>query len=308
MAKPTTDDQSTKLQNALLHSAGVGLGWFTLALLARQLVDVGGRSEDRKRQQRLAAAVNARYPIFTPDFNVKDTAKEQELLNTGIAKESAAAEPEPEKKKNDGWGLFNKFINPIPMEGRPSIGKTLSTTAAPQIHPAHIAFTIAAMAAGGLTGWKLSDVMASKRKSEELDKRIAEARNRIDRLFAEEFQRTRGLEKTSEDGDYSVPSKLTAGFSKLYLLYAAGIAAMSFGLSKAYLDSMDNRRERLKDLERYARERARLTGGPVTISGLGMIPGGKSGVPGSTEELRHIVDTDARDPMGGLIGGKMLNA
>jgi hypothetical protein len=68
------------------------------------------------------------------------------------------------------------------------------------------------------------------------------------------------VEKTEENRN--IFSKGMSSIPKLYLLYAAGVAALSYGIAKKYMDDLDPNRARLKAIKEYAKERAKMTGVP----------------------------------------------
>jgi len=80
------NETDPRLGNAAIHAAGIGAGWFALALLTRQLIDAKSKLERRKYEKELSSALNARFPVISPDFNTKDSALEEAVRAAGVPK------------------------------------------------------------------------------------------------------------------------------------------------------------------------------------------------------------------------------
>ena len=491
------DDDKTRndqLMKAVRHAAGIGAGWLTLTMIARQAMDLASTSDKKKRAADLKASVNAKYPIFTPDYNTNDTPVEEEIRNIGMPEKIASlfrtpvvpkkTDPNEELAKDVGigaagvaagtvggkaadigidaylrhkvegykgnqelvaarlaaakdadhalsaaripdsaWGpimkdkkmrefmvspeakdpttldkvrkffggkpdtpgrktllearkaatrqakimspgklrdltmlnradidpaafhtgkaaliaapmiaaamliknrrdktaaqektvtspstartLIDKFVNPIPTDpNQPvTLGAVSDSITSSRYHPLHIAMTLAAMLGGGAAGYKLSDMLSSQREESTLDKKISADRNRLDRLFLEEWARTRGVpEKTAASNEDTEGwfSRAASGAGKLYLVYAAGIAALAYSMSKKYMDTNDPNRAHLQAIQDFAKREARVKNAPVLLSDLAVLPpGGKSAVPGMTSPV-NMPTFDYRDPLGAM--------
>jgi len=263
--------RNEQLAVAARHAAGIGAGWFTLTLLARQLMDAAGKAESDDYNKTLKSLVNARRPTFSPDLKLNDQAKEDAMANLGSTEEtskdisallSKRASDDNEKDSGIGRKIMDKFINPVPVGPGPvTPGSVAGAFGNTGIHPLHIALTLAAGIAGTAGGMALSKKLSNKSKERELDERIRVSKQEMDQLIAEEYRRTRGLDKTAKDNDTFLEKGLS-GATKLYLLYAAGVAALSYGISKKYLDENDPNRARLSALKDLAKDRARMSGAP----------------------------------------------
>lgn len=268
-------DNDTKKRNEQLavaarHAAGIGVGWFTLTLLARQLMDAAQKGSRQSYHDKLQAYANARLPGFIPKLQPSE--KVEQLisdLGVGDPKEIAQLETKTASdKKKDEQSLtrkvMDKFINPVPVGPGPvTAGSLTGAFGNTGIHPAHIALTAAALLAGTAAGSAVSRKLSNKVQERELDERISKAKLEMDKLIAEEYQRTRGINKTAEKDGILEKGLSTA--SKLYLLYAAGVAALSYGVAKKYMDEADPNRARLGAIQELAKDRARMSGAPQIL-------------------------------------------
>ena len=269
------DRKDEQLERAVRHSAGIGMGFFALTLLAKQLIDKTHAHKHNQFQDKIKSFVDARYPVISPELSQTGGKREEELANLGVPTveelesldKNASDEDTPSKIRE----AFDKFLNPIPTD--PSKPLTVSNFAdalgSRQIHPAHIAMTLAAALAGSYGGVKLGQKLSASSEESSLDKRIARARNDLDILLHAEYRRTRDLDKTAKDNPYGVEeddrSRILKGLSaipKLYLLYVAGIGALAYATSKKYMDMNDPNRARIKALQDIAKERARMNLAP----------------------------------------------
>lgn len=88
-SKKSNETLDPRLKNALIHSAGVGAGWFALALLARQLLDQKHALERKQYEKELTSAINARYPVLEPRFGGDGEELEESLRQAGVPKVKA---------------------------------------------------------------------------------------------------------------------------------------------------------------------------------------------------------------------------
>jgi len=269
--------KNEQLERALKHAAGIGMGWFGLTLLARQLLDKSQGTSRNKYDDKLRSYVNARYPVISPDSSkITSLKREGTETDAGLPSFKELIELETKTAEDKGTSVTrafaDKFVNPIPIDPnkKPSISNFVSTLSSQNIHPAHIALTLAAALAGVTAGSKLSNKMSSKSREEVLDKRIADARAEMDKLMFDEYRRTRGLDKSAkaydvEEDNRGYITKSLSALPKLYLLYAAGVGALAYSISKRFMDDKDPHRARLKALNEYARDRAKMAGAPQII-------------------------------------------
>jgi len=166
----------------------------------------------------------------------------------------------------------------------------------PGIHRLHMVLTAAAVLTGGAAGYKLADFVHKTKTKRKLNAEIDDIRQEMDQVFMDEYARTRGLTKTASNRSFwrrmldptaeadptpttgsdgvSVRTKNSLGngygvfntIARSYLLYAAGLAALSYSVSKSAFDREDPRRIERKALETYARDRAKAHAAPVLIS------------------------------------------
>jgi hypothetical protein len=271
------DRKDEQLERAVRHSAGIGMGFFALTLLAKQLIDKTHAHKHNEFQDKIKSYVDARYPVIAPEMSQTGGKNEEALAALGVPKveDLEALEKHAEDtvdKPSKIREAFDKFLNPIPTDPtRPlSVGNFADAFGSRQVHPAHIAMTLAAALGGSYGGIKLGQKLTASSEESHLDKRIARARNELDILLHDEYRRTRGLDKNAstenvygvEDDDRSRLLKGMTALPKLYLLYAAGIGALSYATAKKYMDMNDPNRARIKALQEIAKDRARMNLAP----------------------------------------------
>jgi len=243
----------TRFMTAARHSGGLFLGYLTAAFLTKQIIDRLAAPKEQAYEKKLQAYVNAKYPVFTPDFNMQDTALEEHFRGLGVDKQA-----EKDDKRGRGSVLMEKFLNPMPGMKHPvDISGLLSSLTEDKYHPMHPAMALLAMLAGVTTGWGVSSAVSAGHKGRKLDTRIQNARNEMDKLMAEEFVRTRGLDTSA--GTEKLAGILEGAWSvtsKTYMLYALLGAAVSLGLAKQWMDERDSSRKRLKAIKEYVNEQA----------------------------------------------------
>ena len=194
--------------------------------------------------------------------------------------------------------------------------------------PAHLALTAAAVLAASYGGWKLEDYISDREEGEELDTRVSETKNAIDKMVFDEIQRTRGpqkaaaltavcrcLEKESqyvsqdslEDlnpgarpaGDWERPLFDFGGLVNLikhpfrsaetaWWVWAAATFAVSYAAAKNFGDKADPNRRRLKEIENISKERAKVHGAPVLLDESSLTP-----VPSVRTESSNLRSTAA---------------
>jgi hypothetical protein len=289
-------------KRALFHAGTLALGYGTLGFALRRIINKAeeeGRVEDASR---LKAYVAARYPVVSPDPNLRDVKSEEKARALGVK----------------------------PVEESPELAFVQKGAAYKGESPRHLALAAAATLAGGLGGWHLADFVSDTERREELDEAIAKKQNKIDKLVYKEYLRTRGLEdpmdkKAAEEmlEEFAMIEKEAEGIfadvrhdvKSWWLLYAAATAVLGYKGAKAYFDKMDPNRKRIKELQEIAREKAKVKDAPVLmdesafpeLEGAVKAKGGgrklqSVGLPGKeqTKAPREAL-TDPKDPYANLL-------
>ena len=268
----TQDERrNEQLARAAKHAAGIGIGWFTMTLLARQLIDRANDIQRGSYHDKLKDYVNARYLVITPDLSGKpdEASRSLGVPSPKVLDELETKSAEEQVKTDDNGPsmvrkVTDRFINPVPVPAGPVSPKSwLKAFTSGSIHPWHMVLTIAAAMAGVGAGSIISNKLSNKREGDALDTRISTARGQLDQLLAAEYRRTRGLDKTAEEKDTrGIFSKSYSMATKSWLIYAAGVAALTYAVTKNAMDERDPNRARLKALKEYARTRAIMSGAP----------------------------------------------
>jgi uncharacterized small protein (DUF1192 family) len=243
------DDKDRRTEVALRHAGVVLAGYMALGALARGAGSMLDTQSEKKRIKKLKAYANARYPVYSPDLDLGDAADETRQRRLGLAKTAEG----DRHKAMDALTIMPNMKHPLDLSG------FLSGLGDSRYHWSHPALGATAAIAGSAIGWKLAGKLASVRANKRLDKRIAQARNEMDRLVAQEYARTRGKEASRWlESTFS-------GTSKIYWIYAllAGLGAAVAG--KKYMDDRDPARARLKAIKRYAAEKSVVKDAPVFL-------------------------------------------
>ena len=320
---------STARSRMLYHAGTLSLGYGGLGLVLRKMVRSQQKNETRKTVEKLRAFSAARNPTLSVDPNLDDEEQEKELENLGT--------PELPLLKA--------------AQDNPNV---ISRELAGRHDPAHLALAAVAVIAASYGGWKLEDYIADREEGEELDTRVSETKNMIDKMVFDEFQRTRGpqkaaalsavcqcLEKESQTNislddlrrNYpaSTPAKDYAGgehifkgltgFGHILLhplraietswwVWAAATFAISYAAAKNFGDKADPNRQRLKEIENIAKERAKVQDAPVLLdeSSLTPVPSGgtdpsrllsTAAVP--VQGIKTKTPVDATDPYAAIL-------
>jgi hypothetical protein len=263
----------------LAHVGTLAVGYGSLGLVLRKVVQSTQKSKELETMGKLKAFSAARNPTLSIDPYLDDEEQEKGLENLGI--------PELPSLKAAGTdaGLPDKYAAPE-WETTP-----------------YLALTAAAVIASGYGGWRLMDYLEDRKREKKLDKGILKTKNMIDKMVFDELQRTRSPQKaaalveagtdaglpdkyaeTSYDsrvGDGGEPADsprrdwfstlkrwtegLTHGAASMYLVYAAATFALSYAAGKRYADNRDENRKRLKDLENVSEERAKVHEAPMLL-------------------------------------------
>jgi len=177
-------------------------------------------------------------------------------------------------------------------------------------HVGHLALAVAATLAGVYGGTNLAVRAGSKQNTLDIDKRIGTQEQEIADITKAEFDRTRGLTKQAG------PTSIGRSATSMYLLYAAGMMALSYKLMRDKEIESDPRRKRIKDLESLAKDQAKMRKPPILMD-----PTGFSSSPGALRGSRKEKDmssvgvgaaarkgsgsgggVDPNDPYAGVLG------
>ena len=289
---------ATKAEAGMYHAGTLAIGYGGLGYVMRKMVQSRiDQSAIKKSDKKIRSHLRARLPIMSPDENLRDAKAEAKLRGLG---------------KTAGFNPI-KDITTLPariMEG--------------DQHSSHLAFAVVAAIAGGATGWRLADYQEDQNTIEGQDKRIARARNLIDKYTHQEYTRTRGLgDKQAEDQDLddindsksfwagalNPASWLQAGASASWL-WAVTALALSYKAGKTYYDKNDPGRKRLQELEDIAKQRALTQQSPQILGNIGTfsnIEGALKPAP-SSRNVKSVAlpppqppPTDPDDPVGKLL-------
>jgi hypothetical protein len=156
----------------LYHAGTLAIGYGTLGAVVRKLVQTKQKRNTRETMKKLRAFSAARNPTLSIDPYLDDTAQEKELESIGLPELPVL------KAAQDNPDLFAR-----------EFGGTHD--------PAHLALAAVASIASVYGGWRLMDYSADRERGEELDTRVSETKNMIDKLVFDEIQRTRGPQKSA---------------------------------------------------------------------------------------------------------------
>lgn len=289
-----------KFTRALKHTGTIATGWFTLALAAQQLAHLAEKKRRQEYRDKLKSYVSSQYPVVSPSANETATESEKEDI-AGVRKDLETPVPNELAKEASLKTSLNKaldvFVNPIPVvRGESALGTTVKTMASEDIHPMHMAMTIAAALASAGAGVALGKKISAKDEDTDIKGSINKNRAEMDKLFYKEYRRVRGLDKektpvtdkgpstevstavektaakedlmpyggdvTKSSSDPGIGGGAWNSLSKMYLLYATLTGLMGFGMAKSYTDKKDPARAREKELLNLAKEHAKMTGAP----------------------------------------------
>jgi hypothetical protein len=239
LSTPTISEEDARAQDqvnnektkSLVATGVVGLtGGLALTLLTKQLIDLKDSYARNKMDKKVREYAAAKYPVFSPDMSLRDEKEEKRMDEAGTEEEKAL--PELEQKTAESW------VTNVSSD------------------PKALAVGIGGLATGVYFGAILSDKLSAKRRTNQLDTRISKARNELDRLFTQEYLRTRGLKSNVEykEANFSlkeagVLDSFTFWFKSLYTLYGAATAFAGYGIGKDYINKRDPNRIRLNDIK-----------------------------------------------------------
>jgi len=271
-----------QLTAALRHALGIGVGWGAITLAITTLANNADRTKNKEvYEKKLKSYVRARYPEVVPMptvFNkqVKQLRKEEEEELKALSKTASGSPLER---------IVQRLVNPIPLKDgeKVSLGSILKAFSSRDVHPLHVPLTAAALLGGSYGGYTLARKYADKTNEVRLKERIERAQKKLDELFIQEYQRTRGLgkearsaaiQKVHDKMDEIFPTTQSGvdyamrGAARLYLMYAAGAMALAFAVAKDRTDATDPKRQEREALAAYAKERAMLDQAPILMSPL----------------------------------------
>jgi hypothetical protein len=307
-----TKDQ--RIDMAIDHAGGLLAGFFALSFLSRTAGGMLGRRSEKDRLKKLKAYANASHPVLTPDLTPDDARRMPAERGLGVQKLAGMDEPVRLSDVVSGGidtakgmlpdadsrkAFYERFLNIMPGMDHPLDFAGMMRSAGDQgLDPRHLAIGAGSAVVGTALGWKLAARVAATRARKRLDKRIATARREMDRLFAEEMARTRGLGKEGKRDrelgggfDRGIPRKqsgstpsFVSGAGKMMWLYAALAAVSAHMATKGWMDRRDPARARLKAIKQYAAERAVVKDAPVFLAeDMGL---GDSAEPSSADKAR----------------------
>ncbi len=290
--KNISGDQSelNKYKNKqLVRQAGRNLlGWGGTFFALRMLLGERDKLRNKQGDKKIRSYLNARYPIVSFDPSLKDNKIEALQREIGVDKTANVV--------SEGFGQVQDFVGMMGRKDRANL---------------HLAATLAASYGGGVLGWKIADKLLDKQRERELDKKIEDNRNEMDKLMYTEYLRTRGLPKTAKDENkHTKPaSSLWRALGAAWWVWAVGSMAIAYRAGKGYMDSTDPNRKRVKELQEIAKSQAKLNENPILIgdsdfnpvSTLGALKPKKSVIRGAVDLPKKIVDS--RDPYAAALGG-----
>jgi len=143
----------------------------------------------------------------------------------------------------------------------------------------------------GYSGWKIADYIEDKRKGAALDLQTEEAERKLQEMVTSEMERTRGQKTAAlspwemrrlnprmpgfavQSGDrnpslireFASPASVTKGMESLYWAWVALALALSYKAGKAYVEQKDPARQRIRELQNLAKERAKSKEAPILL-------------------------------------------
>jgi hypothetical protein len=276
--------QATPFSRALHHAGGLALGYGGLAVVMRKMMQYKTDLARGKDEEKLKSYAAARYPTMSPDPNV-DPEAERELVAPGVE----GTQDLPELDKGAALGFESGAWAPA----KPLASLAKRTVWGAQ-DPAHLALATAAAVIGGTAGWKLADYIEDKRRGRQLGTRVESAADEIDQLLYDELEKKnqkvasggrlttsniqgnpyRGVQGASGEeggnepgmaGSLLSPSRFMKGAETMWWLWAVASFALTYKAAKAYGDSRDPNRRRVKQLKEVARDRAKVKDAPVLM-------------------------------------------
>jgi len=251
------EQHDRRAEVAAKHALGILAGYLALGMVAKGAGHMLSKPSRSAHTKKLNAYANASQPIYSPDMNLNDADIEKTIRSYGVPKEAAT---DVKGQSGTADSLADKFLNVMPSMKHPAdISGFFSGMFDPKYHPMHPAMTVTAAAGGSMLGWKLASKLLNKRREKDLDSKIEQARNEMDRLIKEQYM----MNRREKEAAWVAPT-VSAG-AKTYMLYAL-LASIAAGVgAKAYFDDKDPARKRLKAIKQYAAEKAVVENPPVIL-------------------------------------------
>ena len=298
---------STAQSRMLYHAGTLSLGYGGLGLVLRKMVRAQQKNETRKTVQKLRAFSAARNPTLSIDPYLDDEEQEKELENLGI--------PELPSLKAAGTdaGLPDKYA--FDLETTPY----LALTAAAVIASGYGGWRLSDYLEDRKREEKLdkgilkTKNMIDKMIFDEIERvrgpQKAAALSAVCQCLEKESQRNLSLDDLYKAHPGAPPAKdyaggehifaWTTGFGNLLIhplrametswwVWAAATFAVSYAAAKRFGDKADPNRQRLKEVEDIAKERAKVTDAPVLLDESSLTP-----VPSVSTESSNLRATAA---------------
>ena len=216
------------------HMAGLTVGLGGTAALAGYLHSRKNKLNESDKENE-EAYMEAANQIVSIDKSTRDAKREEKLRQMGLDKQAEES-----------------FSQQLTYEGKDAL---------------HPAASISVALAAALAGWRLGRSTSGQQAAIEKAEKAKEVQNDIDTLLYEQYVKSRGLDKVatvdvndpyvgqqkpdSSLGDDLIrdPSKVFPLAASIYGVAAAGVIALAYSKSKAYMDGKDPNVQRKKILQ-----------------------------------------------------------
>jgi hypothetical protein len=216
---------------ALFRAGELAVGYGSAAYLVRAALQKIQAKKGGEDAAKIEAYLNSRFPVLSPDPSLQDYTREQRLRQQGL-------EVLDDKQALD----FSDFV--------PSFTR-------PNEYWLALNF-VAALGASG-AAITLYDRLQKKKEERRTSSELSSARQKLDKLYYDEFLRTRGLESKEAGGPFATAKSV-------YILYAVATGALAYASARRYFQYSDPARKQLKELKDVAREQGKLRRAPVMLS------------------------------------------
>jgi hypothetical protein len=222
--------EDKSFSTSLKHAGGLALGFGTLGVLARKMQAAKEKAERKESQEKIKAYIQAKNPIISLDESTRDPVRERKLKELGVK------------------GIDTELIKSAAVDPARN----------PKIHPSAQGLALLAALGGGYAGYRLADKKEDVELDAEIEERIAERENEIDRLLLEEYKRSR--DKVASSDRYEGGQGIVNKTKSLYSLYAILAMAASYKAAKGHFDKKDPQRARMDELKKIMEEKSRIQG------------------------------------------------
>ena len=232
--KEATSDQTNRMLQDMVTAGGVA---FPTVLLARMAM---AHASFRKGNDihKIESYTNAKYPVIdldpTKNLAKEDEERKQGLVTTPEPMELTAFEKlavEMVEKEADGeildkvkqvkdtlLGILSgaaTLTGKLAGTGLNLAGKAVSSAEqfGKDRSPFYLAGVTGAGMAGGIGGYAVADWLRGKQEENVQDKQIAESRDNLDKLLYQQYRQSRGIDKTSSDGNGDAIANTAIEFS-----------------------------------------------------------------------------------------------